>query len=152
MIRPVKDESKINKITSVARYIVCGFLAATEGRKTIKGFFETIKETNDFFSELILFHLLTVLIISSFIFFNVKRARVEKKVKYFVPENRVEPVLIVILFVILILAFGRMVQLFIQYEVGLFTLFSYAVILAIMIYLFVREIVYSKRDKSELNT
>ena len=77
------DELKINKITAILRYTLCGFLITSE-LKSIYHSYQFFLDSNSF--ESISFLLIGAFALILYIYYNIKQAKKEYRAKYFISD------------------------------------------------------------------
>lgn len=139
-----KDESKINKITSTSRYLVCGYMTA----QLAKIVYNKIVTTS-FSNKGILFFgglFMGFIIYAIWIYYNVKQAKEEKKQKFVLPIFN-KPFILLFLFYNFyqIVIYSQQIILNFQavnIEINSLTLLVLIALLSIISW---REVIYYKR-------
>ncbi|GEM_PF-6449178 len=138
------DESKANRLTSIIRYVICGFIAATEIKKTYNQFKWFNENHNSNYNEAILFYILGTIALILFIYYNIKQAKKEKISKYFLSDFKsITSIIFIIYSILLIFHYIRLVF----FSNSQFNAISFTLISIFISFIIYREIVYLRRKK-----
>ena len=142
-----KDESKINMTTAFIRYGICGFLGAIESKKIFSQFQWFSQNYNSELLESIIFNILGVIALILFIIYNISQSKIEKKVKYFIPElKKIKSILFIGYSFLMILYYLRISLLNIN-KTGIdFNSISSIIISSLILFIIIRELTYLNRS------
>ena len=142
-----KDESKINKVVGIIRYMLCGYLGATYLKLLIKSGIPTVTIDK---SATIIGYIIAIILIIWFFYYNVKHAQLERAEKFVNPVFSRGSIIVFLCYTLVyILLFLNRIYLNIVAD-GIATHLITPVLLVIFfVIIFAREIAYLKRSSQK---